>query len=65
MVDPSAGLKVLPLSFSARLLKITLALHRFNDSILGQQPVSVEGKALVMFIIHLNKVVDIGQIDNH
>lgn len=39
VVDPSAGLKVFPLFFPAGLFKIALALHRFNDSILGQKPV--------------------------
>lgn len=42
VVDPPAVLKVLPLSFSAGLLEVTLALHCFNNPILSQQPANVE-----------------------
>lgn len=38
IVDALAVLMAPPPPFSARLLKVTLALHRFNDAILGQQP---------------------------
>lgn len=39
VIDPSAIFKVLTLSLSAGLLKVTLALYCFNDAIIGQKPV--------------------------
>lgn len=38
VIDPSAVFKVLTLSLSAGLLKVTLALHCVNDAIMGQKP---------------------------
>lgn len=41
IVDALAVLMAPPPPFSARLLKVSLALHRFNDAVLGQQPENI------------------------
>lgn len=46
VVDALAVLVAPPPPFSARLLEVPLALHRFNDAILGQQPECIERRFL-------------------
>lgn len=46
IVDALAVLIAPPPPFYAGLLKVTLALHRFNDAILGQQPENIERRLL-------------------
>lgn len=59
MVDAPAVLKVLPLSLSAGLLEVALALHSFNNTILTEEPgvwgenMPINGKFFIQLVVYI------------